>query len=238
MRDTTIDQTSKIVNSQYGCAFRCYRNASVIDSTLGENVTVGDDTTIARCNIGNNVAINRRSYFNDSKFGDFSYSGSNTIINFSEIGKFCSLARNVDIGGFDHDYRKFTTMPMFRFSQLISGMAPEAGNLDLCKIGNDVWIAAGAQILHKVTIGDGAVIGAGAVVTRDIPPYAIAVGIPAKVIKYRFPKEIIEQLLVIKWWDWPDKLLLENIEWLINSDVNDETIVKMRKICESIEVKK
>ena len=87
MRETWIDQTSKIVNSRYGEGFKCYRNTLVVDSDFGIGVTIGDDTCIVRCNVGNNVGFNRRSYINDSFIGAFSYSGSNTTINFTSIGK-------------------------------------------------------------------------------------------------------------------------------------------------------
>ncbi len=230
MRETWFDKTCRLTNVKYGEGFRCYRNVAVIDSRIGKGVTVGDDTTIAKCNIGNNVAVNRRSYINNSIIGDFSYSGINTTINFSIIGKFCSLARNVDIGGFDHDYHKVTTMPMFRFRQLEGGYNPEIEEKELCRIGNDVWIAAGAQILHKVAIGDGAVIGGGAVVTKDVPPYAIVAGVPARLIGFRFNDIIIEQLLEIRWWEWPDETILQNIEWMIMKDLNSETIEKMKEI--------
>ena len=230
MRDTWIDQTSKVTNTKYGEGFKCYRNAVVIDSEIGVGVTVGDDTTVARCKIGNNVVFNRRSYFNDSIIGSFSYAGSNTTMNYSSIGKFCSLARNVDIGGFDHDYHKVTTMPMFRFKQLAGGGNPDAGDRELCKIGNDVWIAAGTQILHKVSVGDGAVIGGGAVVTKDVPPYAIVAGVPAKIIKFRFDDKTIEELMDIKWWNWPEEVVLDNIEWMIKNDINSDTLARMREI--------
>lgn len=236
MRDSWIDLTCKVTNSKYGEGFKCYRNAVVIDSEIGVGVTIGDDTTVARCIIGNNVAFNRRSYFNDSVIGAFSYAGSNTTMNFSSIGKFCSLARNVDIGGFDHDYHKVTTMPMFRFKQLSGGGNPEIGEKELCKIGNDVWIAAGTQILHKASVGDGAVIGGGAVVTKDVPPYAIVAGVPAKIIKYRFDEKTIEELLEIKWWDWPEKVVLENIEWMIKQDINSDTLVRMKEISRGLAI--
>ena len=73
------------------------------------------------------------------------------------------------------------------------------------KIGNDVWVGENAIILAGVNIGDGAIIGAGAVVTKDVPPYAIVVGVPAKIIKYRFSTDVIKKLLKIKWWDWTDQ---------------------------------
>ena len=234
MRDTWIDQTSKVTNTKYGEGFKCYRNAVVIDSEIGVGVTVGDDTTVARCKLGNNVGLNRRSYFNDSLIGAFSYAGSNTTMNFSSVGKFCSLARNVDIGGFDHDYHKITTMPMFRFKQLSGGGNPEVGEKELCMVGNDVWIAAGTQILHKVSVGDGAVIGGGAVVTKDVPPYAIVAGVPARIIKFRFDDKTIEELMDIKWWDWPEDVVLDNIEWMIKTDINTDTLARMREISKSL----
>ena len=230
MRETWLDQTCKLTNTKFGDGFRCYRNTVVVDSEIGVGVTVGDDTTVARCRIGNNVALNRRSYFNDSIIGSFSYAGSNTTMNYSEIGKFCSLARNVDIGGFDHDYHKVTTMPMFRFKQLSEGGNPSVGDKELCRIGNDVWIAAGTQILHKVSVGDGAVIGGGAVVTKDVPPYAIVAGVPARIIKFRFDEQTIEELLDIRWWDWPENVVLDNIEWMIKQDINSDTLARMKEI--------
>lgn len=79
-------------------------------------------------------------------------------------------------------------------------------------IGNDVWIGANAIILQGVTIGDGAIIAAGAVVTKDVPPYAIVGGVPAKVIKYRFSDEVILKLLQIKWWDKPEEWIIQKLE--------------------------
>ena len=126
----------------------------------------------------------------------------------------------------------------FRFVQLNSGEKPRVENDEYCEIGNDVWIAAGAQVLHKVTIGDGAVVGGGAVVTKDAPPYAIVAGVPAKIIKYRFPEEHIDELLDIKWWNWPESVIIQNMDWLINSDVNADSIMKLREIGKSIELNK
>ena len=206
----------------------------LVDSTCGDGVSIGDDSTVERSTIGKNVAINRRSYINDSIIGDYTYTGINTTINFARIGKFCSIARNVDIGGFDHDYNKFTTMPLFRFHQMKNGEKPTVEHKELCDIGNDVWIAAGAQVLHKVKIGDGAIIAGGAVVTKDVPPYSIVAGVPGKIIKYRFDYDLIEELLEIRWWDWPEEIILNNIEWLINTDVNKESILKIREIYKTI----
>ena len=140
------------------------------------------------------------------------------------------MARNVDVGGFDLDYRKVTTMPRFRFDQITGKKGVEPDYAELCEIGNDVWIAAGAQILHKARVGDGAIIGGGAVVTKDVPPYAIAVGVPAKVIGYRFPEKIVKALLEICWWDWPVEVIEREIDLLLDKDVDDEVITRMMMV--------
>lgn len=227
---TYIDPTARISDSELSEGVKCYRNSVVLKSKLGTGVSVGDDTNVERCLIGNYVAINRRSYINDSSIGDYSYSGINTTMNFVRMGKFCSIARNVDIGGFDHDYHKVTTMPMFRFRQMMTGNKPKTAHEDFCEIGNDVWIAAGAQVLHKVKIGDGAVVGGGAVVTKDVPPYAIVAGVPARIIKYRFVPEVVDRLLKIRWWDWPQHVIDENIEWMIGSNIDDKVLARMEEI--------
>lgn len=233
MGNSFIHETATLKETEHQ-DIKIYRNAAVVNCYMGNGVSIGDDTTVERCKFENNVTINRRSYINDSEIGKYSYAGINTTMNWTKLGRFCSLARNVDIGGFDHDYRKVTTMPQFRFRQTAAG----GGKLtqitshenDYCEIGNDVWIAAGAQVLHKVKIGHGAVIGAGAIVTHDVPPYAIVCGVPAKVIGYRCEEKFIEALLEIKWWDWTEEVIMENMSWLIESDISEETIDRMKEI--------
>lgn len=231
-----VHESASIINSDLtNC--KIFRNAVIRDCIFKDGCSVGDDSTVERCDFSNNVIINRRSYINDSYIGSFSYAGINTTMNFVKMGNFCSLARNVDIGGFDHDYKKFTTMPEFRLKQLLNGggKIPKVDkHEDYCKIGNDVWIAAGAIVLHKVKIGDGAVVGAGAVVTKDVPPYAIVAGVPAKIIGYRFEKPIIEELLKICWWNWPLEVIRKNQDLLLNGDVNGESIEKMKAINSSV----
>lgn len=227
-----IHETAKIVRSKIGNV-KVFRNAVISDTILADNCSVGDDTNVERCIIEKNVVINRRSYINDSIIGKYTYMGINTTMNYTHIGRFCSLARNVDIGGFDHDYHKVTTMPQFRYIQTKSGggkLKERIEHPDYCEIGNDVWIAAGAQVLHKVRIGDGAVVGGGAVVIKDVPPYAIVAGVPAKVIGYRCSDSQIEELKKIKWWDWPEELLDNVMDELISRDINDETIEFMKNI--------
>lgn len=238
MADRIIHETAVIKESDIGNV-KIYRNSMIVKSSLEDGCSIGDDTTVERCKLENNVIINRRSYINDSRIGKYTYMGINTTMNFTAIGKFCSLGRNVDVGGFDHDYKKLTTMPAFRFNQMMNGggeIPKVVEHKDLCEIGNDVWIAAGAQVLHKVKVGDGAVIGAGAVVTKDVPPYAIVAGVPAKIIGYRCSKEQIERLKKIKWWDWPEEEISEIMEVLINKEISDETIGFLEEKSNNIEI--
>lgn len=229
---------AKVKNSNSNGKVTLYRNVFLEDSIIDKNVSIGDDTNVINCKLGKNIAINRRCYINDSFIGNYSYLGINTTVNYAKIGKFCSIARNVDIGGFNHDYKKISTLPEFRFKQLLNGgskLIIKEQHDNLCQIGNDVWIAAGANILHNVVIGDGAIVGAGAVVTKDVEPYSIVAGVPAKIIKYRFEKKYIDELLKIKWWDWPVSIIENNIDLFIHSEMNELTIEKIKKIAREIE---
>ena len=98
-----------------------------------------------------------------------------------------------------------------------------------CSIGNDVWIAAGAHVLRGVKVSDGAVIAANAVVTKDVPPYAIVAGVPAKIVKYRFSDDQIKSLLDIKWWDFSEEQLIKARQFF-NCDLDDETIEQLKHI--------
>lgn len=94
-------------------------------------------------------------------------------------------------------------------------------------MGNDVWVGCNSVLISGVKVGDGAIIGAGAVVTKDIPPYAIVVGVPARVIKYRFDEEVRERLLQIKWWNWDDEKIKRNIGFF-KSDINMELLDRIK----------
>jgi acetyltransferase-like isoleucine patch superfamily enzyme len=147
------------------------------------------------------------------KIGDYSYIiGSNTYVEEAVIGKFCSIARNVIIGPSDHNYYWISTHP-FIFSTFYKFIEHDKTRPQKSApvIGNDVWIGIRSVILRGVTIGHGAVIAAGSVVTHDVDPYSIVAGVPARHIKYRFPKQVREALLEMKWWDWNEERLKEAV---------------------------
>lgn len=141
--------------------------------------------------IGENVSIDEYSYIND-----------NSIVFNSDIGKFCSISYNCMIGLPSHPIRHISTSPFLYSDNNVLNIPQSFKEFNTKTIiGNDVWIGAQAIIMKGISIGNGAIIGAGSVVTKDIPPYAIAVGNPAKVIKYRFDQRQIEFLEKFRYWD-------------------------------------
>ena len=140
------------------------------------------------------------------------------------IGKFCSIACGAKfiMNGANHRLDALTTYPFPVLAKAWNDTTPvtEAWtNKGDIMIGNDVWIGFEAVVFAGVHIGDGAVVGARAVVTKDVPPYAIVGGVPAKIIRKRFDDAIIERLLAIRWWDWSPEKIAKNLDALRQDDV-------------------
>jgi len=181
--------------------------------------------------------LEKESIYTSSKFQNKTYVasigrhtyGNPQILHWGEkstltIGNFCSIADNVKIflGG-NHRIDWITTYPFNALSEKwdsaknITGHPATKGDV---KIGNDVWIGYGATILSGINIGDGAVIGAETVVTKDVEPYAVVVGNPAREVKKRFNKEKIEILLNIQWWNWEDSEIADKLHILCSQNID------------------
>jgi phosphonate metabolism protein (transferase hexapeptide repeat family) len=184
--------------------------------------------------IGRRCEVLRNTRIEYSCLGDYSYLGENCEVADAAIGKFTAIANAVRIGAPNH--------PMNRPSQHRFTYCPEYyetsatrdhgffGDRRTAKvmIGNDCWIGHAAIILPGVTVGDGAVIAAGAVVSRNVPPYTVVGGVPARPIRERFSREIAERLLRIAWWNWPDEMLFARL-----ADFRSEAI---EQFCERYDV--
>ena len=169
------------------------------------------------------------SRFTNSEIDDYSYINFFAWVNNTKIGKYCSIAMNFKSGLGQHPTKLLSTSPLFYAKKQFALKKP----LDIqlasyeefqdIRIGNDVWIGANVLIMDGVTIGNGAIIGAHSLVVRDVPDYAIIGGVPAKVIKYRFSDEIIEELNKINWWNWEKEKIIRN-QHLFSNDVTLESL--------------
>ncbi|MCY1151253.1 MAG: CatB-related O-acetyltransferase [Sphaerochaetaceae bacterium] len=154
--------------------------------------------------------IESGSHIVNSKFEKHSFCGYNCEIINSEIGSFCSIANNVIIGAYQHPINWVSTSPVFRKGKdSVKTKFSEHSYTDckITKIGHDVWIGNNVLIKNGVSIGTGSIIGMGSVVTKDVLPYTIVGGVPAREIRKRFEIEIIEELVASEWWNYDNHLL-------------------------------
>lgn len=167
--------------------------------------------SVRNSEIGKYVKINSGSQVINSKIDDFSYCGYDCNIINTTIGKFCCLADRIIIGGASHPMH-FVSMSSVFLSHKDSSVK-KLGQLQYLPIiqttiGHDVWIGNTVIIKAGVTIGTGAVIGAGSVITKDVEPYSVVAGNPAKIIRFRFDKELVSDLLRSEWWNYSENRLL------------------------------
>lgn len=175
-----------------------------------------------------NIIVGEYTYYDDpngaERFEDhvshhYEFMGDRLI-----IGKFCAIAKGIEfvMNGANHQMNSVTTYP---FSLMRNGwevVTPALSDLPYkgdTVVGNDVWIGQNVTVMPGVHIGDGAIIAANAVVTKDVPPYHIAGGNPGRIIRQRFSEELVDFLLRLKWWDWPPEKIFRNLEALCSSDL-------------------
>lgn len=176
-------------------------------------------SAILNATIHCSAKVEAGSQFVNSTMGRYSYCGYNCKIINCNIGAFCSVADGTIIGGARHPMEWTSTSPVFyagRDSVRKKFAEYERPEERITTIGNDVWIGDRTIIKAGVTIGNGAVIGMGSVVTKDVPPYEIWAGNPARMIRKRFDEETIRDLLASHWWDSPDSVLEEHAQHIRN----------------------
>lgn len=171
-----------------------------------------------------NISVGEFTMYNDFVNDPMQFERNNVLyqypINHDKliIGKFCSIACGAKFifNSANHTLSSISTYPFPIFFEEwglnIKDVAAAWDNKGDIIIGNDVWIGYEAVIMAGVTVGDGAIIGTRAVVTKDVPPYTIVGGVPAKPIRKRFDNEALDELLKIRWWDWPEEKIAKNIQ--------------------------
>lgn len=169
------------------------------------------------CRLGRHVVIGERVVLREVSVGDWSYFERHGEAIYTEIGKFCSVAANVRINALEHPMERVTTHKVsyrpneyFRFLGVDQAFR-ERRRKKRVAIGNDVWIGHGAVVMPGVAIGDGAVVGANAVVTKPVGAYEIVAGAPARRIRMRFAPGIAARLAAMCWWDWPAARIAEAV---------------------------
>jgi len=221
---TFQDAGAVIVNSKIDAGCKLFRFATATNSKLKNNCIIGDMSRCTDSSMGVSAKIDRFGLIYHSSLGDYTYIGSHSMILHTIIGKFCSISWGVSIGGAEHDYRNISTHDFYyndAYGIRPSAPLPYDRFAEKSLIGNDVWIGANATILRGVTIGDGAVVGANSTVTKDVPPYSVVAGSPAKLIKYRFDLPAIEKLLELKWWDLPVDTIRDNYHLFAGKDIDN-----------------
>jgi acetyltransferase-like isoleucine patch superfamily enzyme len=177
-----------------------------------KNLAIGYMARFSNCRFGSYNTLYDSVLLVNVTLGDFSYVAANSKIHNTEIGKFSCIGPESIIGLGKHPSHDFASVHPIFYSPLCQAQITYASHpffeeFAQIQIGNDVWIGARAIILGGVTIGDGAIVGAGAVVTKDVPAYAVVGGVPAKILRYRFEPTEIDFLKQFKWWD-------RDIDWL------------------------
>lgn len=191
-------------------------NCRINNVDLGKSVKIDNNVFIADCRIDRNVRIYRDCDLFETEIARYSYIAQRSVISHTKIGAFCSLGRNIHCTGANHPIEYLSTSPIFYSSRKQCGTSfsdkDKFNEFLEIDIGNDVWIGSNAIILGGVKISNGAIIGAGSVVTKNVDPYSIVAGNPAKHIRYRFDENIIKKIIELAWWEWDDELILKNLE--------------------------
>lgn len=205
-KDTLIEAKCSVDNSKLGNNVKIHRSSSLVDAYLEDN-----------------IIINSRCFLSKVSMGKFSYIAERSYLQRVHVGRFCSIGPYLMSGFGEHPTDFISTNPVFFSTFKQCGVSFSDRNyfdeLEEIHIGHDVWIGARVFIRNGVKIGHGAIIAAGAVVVKDVPDYAIVGGVPAKIIRYRFPKQAIEQLLELQWWNWSETRLREAQPFFISEDI-------------------
>jgi len=179
------------------------------------------------------VRIEGNTHVHESRIGCYSYIGEGSFVSGADIGRFCSGARGLTLGASGHHLDRATTHT-FPLLPDDGGFVDHPGlSVERLHIGHDVWIGCNAIILSGLTVGNGAVIAAGAVVTRDVPDYTIVAGVPARTIRLRCSESLASRLSALAWWEWPRDVLQENIG-LFQEPLDDRVIDELERVPESI----
>lgn len=186
---------------------------------LSASPTIHPEAEVQDSQLGAWTELAEGVQFLSSSLGDYSYVMERSQIAHSTIGRFCSVASDVRLNPGNHPLDRPTSHHL-TYRAAAYGLGDddqvffEWRASQPVTLGHDVWIGHGATVLAGVSIGTGAAVGAGAVVSRDVPPYTLVAGVPARVLRERFPAEVADRLLRLEWWNWTHQQLAERLPGL------------------------
>jgi len=176
---------------------------------LSTTPLVDPSAKLTSTTLGIYCEVGARTILQEVSMGDYSYVVNDSQITYTTIGKFCSIAANSRLNALEHPIERLTQHKVsYRPNEYFRWLGVDAAfrqrrQSKAVTIGHDVWIGHGAVIMPGLHIGNGAVVGANAVVTHDVAPYTIAAGVPAKLLRPRFAADIAARIERLAWWDWP-----------------------------------
>jgi acetyltransferase-like isoleucine patch superfamily enzyme len=182
------------------------------NNRLSKVFNIGKKVTLNNCTLSYHSRVAEYASLSNTSIGQYSSIGRYAKIVHTNIGKYCAISWDTTINAISHHYNHLT-INAFPYVPYVGNFVKERKqSYQQVTIKNDVWIGANSVIMPGITIGNGAIIGAGAVVTKNVPDYAIVAGVPAKIIKYRFEEDIVKRLLELQWWELNPKIIKENID--------------------------
>lgn len=198
-------------------------------SRIKSTCIIEDSCTISRSELDDYVYFKHNTTCELSKVGLRSSAGFYAVLRSAMIGKYCSISWYTTVGAVNH-----------HFDTVTSHAFPVRGRFGLCEtegsmpekvttVGNDVWIGCNAVILPGVTVGDGAIVAAGAIVTKDVPPYAIVAGSPARILRYRWDEKTVERVAALQWWNWDDETIKSHLD-LFKEGINDQVLDRLEEL--------
>lgn len=200
------------------------------------NVTLGYQSRTIRSEFDEYCKLGEFNLIVDSKLKYMTYTADNVLIINTTVGSYCSIGNGVKIGLGIHPTSFVSTHPGFYSTMLKSGRTFAKENTfnesRAVEVGHDVWIGSNAFISDGIKVGHGAIIAAGSVVTKDVKPYEIVGGVPAKHIKYRFSENIVSQLLDLQWWNMNADFIESNLVELFNRELTDDVILNIKEFYE------